>query len=183
MHSAVKCLWIAAACALAAGCNPPFGSTPQAAPTPATNTAGEAGYLGKNSVKTDSGESSSAVESALAWSEKYAKVSEELSKAQQQRQELEEANKKLTVQVTKLGADNENTLKDLAEANQMLVELRRELDTWKQNVLGFRDEMRDAQKAQLDALRRLMVFLGAEAPGASKTATQPATSASAPAVH
>ncbi len=175
MRSAMIFVSLAAAFALLVGCGP------QPAPTtgtPTTGAAGEAGYLGRNSIKSDNGDASSAVESALAWSEKYAKVSEDLTKVQQQKLDIEDANKKLTVQVAKLQAENENTQKDLAEANQMLVELRRELDKWQQSVLGFRDEMRDAQKAQMEALRRLMVFLGAEAPGARAT-SQPATSAPA----
>jgi septal ring factor EnvC (AmiA/AmiB activator) len=180
MRSMMHCLMTLAAAAMLAGCNPP----PQTAGADKPPTDGQAGYLAKGGVKTEDGASGSAIESALAWSEKHAKVTEELLKAQQQRQELEEANKKLTVQVTKLQSDADNTQKELSEANQMLVEMRRELDSWKQNVLGFRDEIRESQKAQMDAMRRLMIFLGAEAPAAAtntaRSTTQPA---SAPAGH
>ncbi len=180
MRSMMHCLTILAAAAMLAGCNPPA----PAAGAEKSPTSGEASYLGKSGVKTDDGASGSAVESALAWSEKHAKVTEELLKLQQQRQELEETNKKLSVQVTKLQGDADNTQKELAEANQMLVEMRRELDSWKQNVLGFREEMRDAQKAQMEAMRRLMIFLGAEAPAAPSSSTRSTSQpTSAPAGH
>lgn len=37
-----------------------------------------------------------------------------------------------------------------------------ELNGWKSNILGFRDEMRNADKAQLQALMRILEALGGE---------------------
>ena len=38
-----------------------------------------------------------------------------------------------------------------------------ELNTWKTNILGFRTEMREAAKAQLEALLKVLEVLGGEA--------------------
>jgi hypothetical protein len=54
------------------------------------------------------------------------------------------------------------TKKELNEANNFLQEMQLELNQWKGDVLGFRDEMRRAQKSQLDALSRILRILGAE---------------------
>jgi hypothetical protein len=40
--------------------------------------------------------------------------------------------------------------------------MRIELNNWKTNILGFRDEMRDADKTQLQALLRILKALGGE---------------------
>ena len=37
-----------------------------------------------------------------------------------------------------------------------------ELTNWKTNVLGFREEIRSAEQAQLDALHRVLKLLGGE---------------------
>ena len=47
----------------------------------------------------------------------------------------------------------------------MLIEMKGELVSWKANVLGFRQEMQQAQAAQLLALGRVLKLLGGEAPG------------------
>lgn len=40
--------------------------------------------------------------------------------------------------------------------------MQKELTNWKSDVLGFRDEMRKAQKAQIDALTHIVTLLGGE---------------------
>jgi hypothetical protein len=40
--------------------------------------------------------------------------------------------------------------------------MRIELNNWKTNIIGFRDEMRDADKTQLQALLRILKALGGE---------------------
>jgi chromosome segregation ATPase len=123
-------------------------------------------------VKTEPGEDG-AVGAALAWSQRHAKLSEELLRVQQAKHELEEVNRKLAAQVAGLQGESQSAQKELAEAHQMLLEMRRDLDQWKSNVLGFREEIRQAQQAQADALRKVLVLLGAEVPASA--ATQPAT--------
>jgi hypothetical protein len=136
----------------------------------------EAGYLGKSPVKNDSktGEPQSAVESALAWSERYQKVADDLAKAQDGNRDLVEKNHKLQLEGSKLQSDLTAAQKELAEANQLLIEMRQDLDKWKTSVCGFQEEIRTANKAQLDATRKVIVLLGGEV-GASGATTQPAT--------
>ena len=56
----------------------------------------------------------------------------------------------------------EQAKKELAEANDLLIEMRIELNNWKSNIIGFRDEMRDADKYQLEALLKILKVLGGE---------------------
>lgn len=166
------------------GCNDMnLGQGPSTAGPDRKTPTGDATYMAKSAVKPDDGaaDSSTAVEAALAMSDRHAKVTEELLQAHKQRQELEETNKKLSLQVAKLQNDADSAQKELAEANQMLIEMRRELDRWKADVLGFRDEMRASQKAQIDALRKVLVLLGADAsaPGGASAASAPAAAPAA----
>ena len=103
-----------------------------------------------------------AVESAIALSDKYAKLSEEASALRQQKQNLDTENQRLKDELQSCRSRLEQTQKDLTEANDLLVEMRVELNNWKNDVLGYRDEMRDAEKAQLEALLKLLKLMGGE---------------------
>jgi hypothetical protein len=172
-------IWVWVILAAVPGCNG-WSLSPQTASPPAVQQGSGDAFLGKTGVKNEApGDNSSAVETALALSDKQAKLTEELLAAQQARRDLEESNRKATAQSAKLQSDLEAAQKELAEANQMLVEMKKELENWKSNVLGFRDEIRKAQKAELDSLRKVLVILGAEAPPAAaapttQSSTQPA---------
>ena len=43
-----------------------------------------------------------------------------------------------------------------------MLQTRIELNNWKNDVLGFRGEMQDAQKAQLEALLKILKLMGGE---------------------
>jgi len=103
-----------------------------------------------------------AVESAIGLSEKYAKLSEEASVLRRETQDFTTKNQQLKEQVTNLEAQLQQTQKELGEANDLLIKMRIELNNWKIDVLGFRDEMRDAEKAQLEALLKILKVLGGE---------------------
>lgn len=103
-----------------------------------------------------------AVESAIELSQKFAELSKKNAVLTQRKTELEEANRRLSKDLEKTQADLQQAQKELAQANQFLVEMRVELNNWKNNVLGFRGEMRDAEKAQLEALLRILTLLGAD---------------------
>jgi hypothetical protein len=157
-----------------AGCTQwPQMSQPSAPPPATTIQKPAAAYLDKGMVKGD-GEDG-AVNAALAWSEKNVKLTEELLRAQQAKHDLEEANRKLSAQIVLLQGDAQASQKELADAHQMLQEMRKDLDQWKSNVLGFRDEIRQAEQAQAEALRKVLVLLGAEVPAAATS--RPAASA------
>jgi chromosome segregation ATPase len=103
-----------------------------------------------------------AVESAIELSDKYARLSEEASLLRQQNREAMAKNQQLENQVVNLQAQLDQAQKELTEANDMLIEMRVELNNWKMNILGYRDEMRDAETAQLEALFKILKALGGE---------------------
>ncbi len=103
-----------------------------------------------------------AVESAIELSGKYAKLSEEAAVLRQEKQDLITKSRQLKDQVTALDVQLQQTQKELTEANDLMIEMRIELNNWKTNILGFRGEMRDADTAQLQALLRILNILGGE---------------------
>lgn len=102
------------------------------------------------------------VESAMELSQQYAKLSEEAAALRQQNDDLTLSNKQLKEQVVALEAQLQQTQKELTEANDILIAMRIELNNWKVNILGFRDEIRDAETAQLEALLKILQILGGE---------------------
>jgi chromosome segregation ATPase len=102
------------------------------------------------------------IQSAIELSGKYTKLSEETAKLRQQNQDLTTQNRRLREQVVALDAQLQQAQKELAQANDLLVEMIVELNNWKSNVIGFREEMRGAEKAQLDALLKILKALGGE---------------------
>ena len=103
-----------------------------------------------------------AVESAIELSEKYAKLSEEAVVLQQKNRDLIAENHRLKTRFTSCQAELNQTQKELTEANDLLIEMRIELNNWKTDILGFRDEMRDAEKTQLETLLKILKTLGGE---------------------
>ena len=76
--------------------------------------------------------------------------------------ELTLKNNQLKQQIEMLKSEVEQTKKDMAEANDFLGQMHLELNKWKSDVLGFRQEIRQAQQAQLEALGKILRVLGAE---------------------
>lgn len=105
----------------------------------------------------------SAVESAMELSAKYAKLVEETTALKTDNQRLAGENQLLKDQLAPCRNNLTQTQKELAEANDLLIEMRIELNNWKSNILGFRDEMRNAENAQLDALVKILEVLGGQA--------------------
>jgi chromosome segregation ATPase len=104
----------------------------------------------------------SVVESAMQLSQQHAKLSEETAVLWQQNHDLNERNKQLKDQVVALEAQLKQAQKELNEANDVLIAMRIELNNWKTDIIGFRDEMRDAETAQLEALLKILKVLGGE---------------------
>ncbi len=107
-------------------------------------------------------QSPTAVESAIELSKKYAKLSEEATVLRQKNQGFIAENHQFKNQVVSLETQLQQTQKELTEANDLLIEMRIELNNWKADVLGFRGEMRGAEKAQLEALFKILKVLGGE---------------------
>jgi len=104
-----------------------------------------------------------AVESAIELSEKYARLSDQTIALREENQQLVMENDGFQQQITTLEAKLRQTQKELGEANDLLIEMLTELNNWKTNILGFRGEMRQAAKAQLEALLKVLEILGGEA--------------------
>lgn len=102
------------------------------------------------------------VESAMELSKKYFTLSEEAVVLRQLNKELIVQNKQLGDKAAALDTQLKQAQKELNEANNFLIEMRVELNNWKVNILGFRDEMRGAEKAQLEALFKILKALGGE---------------------
>ena len=62
----------------------------------------------------------------------------------------------------------EQTRKELAETTELVIDMRIELNNWKTDILGFRDEIRTAEKTQLEALLKILTILGGEVQTAPK---------------
>ena len=110
-----------------------------------------------------------AVESAIELSEKYAALSEEAATLRQRSQDLTARNQQLQEQAAAMDARLRQTQKELPEANDLLMEMRVELNNWKTNILGFRDEMREAETAQLEALLKILKALGGQVVESAKS--------------
>ncbi len=105
---------------------------------------------------------STAVESALELSEKYAILSAETNMLRQNNQSLTLENQQLKEQLISIQKQLQQTQKELNEANEVMISMRSELNNWKKDVLGFRSEMRNAEKAQLEALLKILKVLGGD---------------------
>jgi chromosome segregation ATPase len=149
---------------LSSGCEQLFPTAP-ATNTPPASTAAQVQPQSKNPT---------AVESAIAISDKYAKLSEEAAALKQRKDALEAENQKLKDDLRAARENLEKAQKELTEVNDLLVQMRLELNNWKSDVLGFRNEMRDAEKAQIEALLKILRLLGGEI-NASAESNQPVT--------
>ncbi|MFO8014481.1 MAG: hypothetical protein R6X20_14380 [Phycisphaerae bacterium] len=146
----------------------------------------QAAYLKETAVQPEpEAASSTAVENALAWSEKYARAVEQLARQQEANSKLADENRTLETKIASLESELAKTRQELNDANDLLIDLRRANEDWKTSVLGYRDEMRKAHGAELEALHKVLRLLGGEVTDPASTApaaadaTAPATSETA----
>ncbi|MCP4452083.1 MAG: hypothetical protein GY809_11520 [Planctomycetes bacterium] len=136
-----------------AGCTVP----PAASNRPTVNpTTTQANYQGGNSGVPN------AVQSAIELSQKCADLSEQLTALRQEKLSLTTMNEEFKAKLADLEPKLEQAQKEISEANDLLMEMRLELNNWQSNVLGFQSEMREADQAQLDALLKILQLLGGE---------------------
>ena len=163
MNQVMKTVCVLAGAALLSGCLNLYDEQGAEVVTHNAQLAPNAEYLSAAAVETpDDGQSDSAVESALHWSNRYSETVEKLMVMQDECRQLTDANRLKSQENAKLQLELTQCRVELKAANEMLLEMRAELDKWKSNVLGFRQEMRQAQETQLTALRRVLKLLGAE---------------------
>ena len=115
-----------------------------------------------NRFQESASQNPTVVESAIELSKKHLELSEEAAVLRQQNKELIVKNKQLEDNVVALDAQLKQAQKELNEANILLIEMRVELNSWKVVMLVFLDEMRGAEKAQLEALLKILKALGGE---------------------
>jgi len=118
-----------------------------------------------------------AVESAIELSQKYAALSDQAATMREENQRLKTENQSLQQQVASLETRLKQTQKELSEANELLIQMLTELNTWKSNILGFRGEMREAAKAQLEALLKVLELLGGKVDAGALGQKDPGTPA------
>jgi septal ring factor EnvC (AmiA/AmiB activator) len=144
-----------------------YGCLPNQQQTPAVVQQPNFGQQQSDTVSKRFDESTSknpsVVESAIQLSEKYAKLSEESAAMQQENKQLQNENARMKSELNETRTKLTQTQKELAEANDLLIDMRLELNNWKVDILGFRDEIRKANKAQLDSLLKVLEILGGEA--------------------
>lgn len=107
-------------------------------------------------------ENQTVAESAVKLTSEYARLNQEATLLRQQNMDLIAKNSQLNEQVASLDGRLRQTQKELAEANSLLIDMRVELNNWKADILGFRDEMRNAETAQLETLLRILKVLGGQ---------------------
>lgn len=103
-----------------------------------------------------------AVDSAIELAQKCETYSKQILDLRQEKQDLTTENEKLKEKIAIIEPELAQTKKELNEANDLLLEMRLELNNWKVDILGYRDEMRQANKAQLEALLKILTVLGGE---------------------
>ena len=101
-------------------------------------------------------------ESARVWAQKHRKLTEQYKSLQKENDKLKEDNKRLIRRAELSMKSLKRTEQELEEANELLIEMRKELDGWKTNVLGFREEINFVHKEQLEALEKILKLLGYE---------------------
>jgi chromosome segregation ATPase len=116
----------------------------------------------ENRFREPTTEERTAVKSAVELSGKYAALTQEAAALANTKVKLTEENTRLRGKIAALQLELEQTQKELTEANNLLREMLAELNNWKSNVLGFQQEMREADKTQLEALLKILKLLGGE---------------------
>ncbi len=138
------------------GGHPVPQTTSQTVLQPETIKMGEEG-----SYRIDTQEPMTLVQKAKQLSDKCEKIEQELM------QELER-NQKLLDENTVLKRENGELMKELKQTNDLLVNMRIEFDGWKTEAIQFRKEIRYIEKAQLEAIYRILKQLGGKEPGAEE---------------
>ena len=117
--------------------------------------------VAKRFQQTDT-EAQTVVESAMKLSSEYSRLNQEATLLRQQNEDLIAKNHQLEERALSLDAQLQQTQQELTEANSLLIEMRVELNNWKADILGFREEMRNAETAQLETLLRILKVLGGQ---------------------
>ncbi len=176
------CIVACALAVMATGCDllggassPPPPAKQEAPPVKVTENAPAAKPAASPSAAPAEAEGETAVDKALMWAQRCQAANEQVSHLQQENQALAQKNQTLQEQVNKARQELDQLNRELADANTMMVDVRKELDRWRASVLGFRQEIREAQQTQLEALAKIMKMLGGEMNVQPTTTSAPAS--------
>ena len=103
-----------------------------------------------------------AVDSAVEMAKKNTELFEQMTAMQRESRDMVAENRRLKERVAVLEPELEQVKKELDEANDLLIDMTTELNNWKMQILGFQEEMRDADTEQLRALLKILKVLGGE---------------------
>lgn len=103
-----------------------------------------------------------AVDSAIDLAKKNTEIFEQMVVLRQENQELTAENRQLKGRIAVLEPELEQAKKELNEANDLLIDMTTELNNWKVDILGNREEIRQANIAQMEILLKIAEAMGAE---------------------
>ena len=103
-----------------------------------------------------------AIDSLVELSKKNTELFERMTAMQQEDRDMIAENRRLEDRIAVLEPELEQVKKELDEANDLLIDMTTELNNWKIRILGFQEEMRDADTEQLRALLKILQVLGGE---------------------
>lgn len=175
--------FICAVCIVAAGCETLSGSSAErgdggalyVADASASGSGGSRGKSGDSMPDQPPGADKTAGNSAAVTMEttKNKKVAaapsslteslhDALGQVKEQRARISALNEKIGELTEKLAAESQKVKElksDLAERDERVQKLQDAVDKWKQDILGYRDEMRQAEEAEMKALTRIIALL------------------------
>lgn len=111
-----------------------------------------------------------AIQSITTWAQRYDELSQKTEKLRVDNTQVTLDNARLQQEVERLNTELKQCRSDIDQSNALLQQAHLELSKWKADVLGYRDEMRQAQTAQLSALTKILRILGAETSAPSESA-------------
>ncbi len=103
-----------------------------------------------------------AVERAIELAGKYVRLTGEMAAMRQKNQNIIAENTTLKNHLAESESQLQQTQNELTQANELLREMVIELNNWKVSVLGFQNEIRQTDKAQMEALLKILNVLGGE---------------------
>ena len=112
--------------------------SPPEPPPPSAAAQPNAEIIERRFVSPDT--QSDAVQSAVAWARKYEEAVEQNAALREQQNLLARQNNEMSLRLETANAELERTRKELAEANVFIQEMHAELNKWKADVLGYREE-------------------------------------------
>jgi hypothetical protein len=150
--------------AMLSGCEDQMAFKGGQTPSPSRNDPSRsASYIEEETVTGDAHtEGRGAVDAAMEWADKYAKVAQELLYANKRIGELETDKKKLQTEMAALKAELGAYQRELNDANAMLSDMKKDLKEWRASVLGIRKEFLASQNSILLSQQKILELLGGE---------------------